>query len=383
MSSPNSAAAVSLGHDSRVDGRLVPSKKVLKYLFVFVLGVSYVIEIKIVGTLTVAEILLLGLLPYLLLWHGKRLAFPLPATILALGMIWGASQMVTDVLRDTPFIDYARGWARVVFLLANFASLYLIINDSGRRLVAFCLGWCVGGILRYLVGIGDFGGEPWKFGVGLPVSLLLTMTAMIPAVRSMRLAPQVILLAVVALNLLFNARSIAAIFFLTFVVVSLQRRLGRSSPGGGASAFSFSRLLLLGVMLLAAAQGLTAIYSRAAGQGLLGEEAQEKFEKQSGTEYPLLLAGRSEILISSQAILESPVVGHGSWAKDAKYRRMFARLKERLSGTPNNPDYLPNDEIPTHSHLFGAWVEAGDIWRRVLVLRTWSRPLRTRCTSLE
>jgi O-antigen ligase len=92
-------------------------------------------------------------------------------------------------------------------------------------------------------------------------------------------------------------------------------------------------------------------------RGILGEEARSKYEWQSMGDYGVLLGGRSEVLSSVIAIKDSPLLGHGSWAKNCKYTDILMEIKRRLGYVPGaeNDDCL----IPAHSIILGAWVEAG------------------------
>jgi O-antigen ligase len=99
------------------------------------------------------------------------------------------------------------------------------------------------------------------------------------------------------------------------------------------------------------------MYDYAAGSGLLGESAQGNYEMQASGKYGLLVGGRSEILVSGRAIFDSPFLGHGSWAKDDKYSSLLMELRRQAGYIGGAGD--EEDLIPTHSHLFGSWVEAG------------------------
>jgi O-antigen ligase len=101
----------------------------------------------------------------------------------------------------------------------------------------------------------------------------------------------------------------------------------------------------------------TLVYSHYAELGAFGEYAQRKLEAQSG-EGGLLLGGRSEILASGQAILDSPLLGHGSWARDPTYAAILADRRAAL-GYKRFQGGRKDDLIPTHSYVFGSWVEAG------------------------
>jgi O-antigen ligase len=100
------------------------------------------------------------------------------------------------------------------------------------------------------------------------------------------------------------------------------------------------------------------------------QEAADILGRQAQGDLGVLLGGRSEILIASQAIMDSPLIGHGSWAKDPHYSYLYAELKFG----PNGGDipFLRNELIPSHSVIFGAWVESGIVgalfWAGVLIL---------------
>ena len=55
--------------------------------------------------------------------------------------------------------------------------------------------------------------------------------------------------------------------------------------------------------------------------------------------------------------MDSPIVGHGSWAQDIHYV-ILNLARQQQQGVHVNID-LSNPLIPTHSHLTGAWVEGG------------------------
>ena len=54
-----------------------------------------------------------------------------------------------------------------------------------------------------------------------------------------------------------------------------------------------------------------------------------------------------------------PIVGHGSWARDIHYVELMVTRLEQAGYDMSRGDPFVDDLIPSHSHLFGAWVEAG------------------------
>ena len=55
-------------------------------------------------------------------------------------------------------------------------------------------------------------------------------------------------------------------------------------------------------------------------------------------------------------MLDSPIIGHGSWARDMKYVYYLQKLRAKLRLTKYR---ITSDLIPAHSFIIGSWVEAG------------------------
>ena len=86
-----------------------------------------------------------------------------------------------------------------------------------------------------------------------------------------------------------------------------------------------------------------------------------------------LVGGRPETLVAIQAIRDSPIIGHGSFAVDPKYLKLKQDIAyENGYSDTDEPEDVAVDAIPTHSHLTMAWVESGIFggifWIYVLVL---------------
>ena len=53
------------------------------------------------------------------------------------------------------------------------------------------------------------------------------------------------------------------------------------------------------------------------------------------------------------------ILGHGSWARDTKYVALLVEQLEEAGYDEQESTALDDNVIPSHSYLFGAWVEAG------------------------
>jgi hypothetical protein len=332
-------------------------------------------EVAIIGRLFVTEIILTGALPFLLLTRGRMLAAPLPRMFMLLALFWLISLVVTDLYRGTPFVDYSRGWSKVTFLTTDFMAIYLLTYGSRQRLILFAVGLAFGSYLTYLLNPSEFAlAQPWKFGIGSATIMLASAAVIWPPIARSPLLPAAIIGALVAVSLFVGSRSLAGIATVTALYILAQQILARRARG--PSGFSAWRSLTFLVVALGISLAFLNIYGVLASEGVLGEDAREKYERQSTGAFGVILGGRTEIFISVQAIMDSPLLGHGSWAKDPRYSELLLELEDL--GYEVDYNAAEQELIPTHSHLFGAYVEAGLlgavfwVWVMFLALRVMS-----------
>lgn len=334
------------------------------------------IEIKLIGRIFLAEILLLLVLFILVPKKGHLLLQKGPRMVLILGVIWLIAQMITDLIRATPFEDFSRGWAKITFLMLNFSAIYLLLVDNVKRIILFTVGLAIGDFLNFYINPSEFAlSAPWKFGLATPTSLLVVLIAQWRLITRIRLLPELLIVTFGGIAIYLGSRSLGGFFILSGLLLYIHHTPKVRNWFTKKRVTSMRTVILLIIMSLSAWGTLT-IYGIAASSGMLGEEAEIKYRQQSG-DYGVLLGGRIEILASSQAIMDSPLIGHGSWAKDPKYRLNLLDL-EKLGYEINEQAILESESnlIPSHSHLFGAWVEAGILgalfwaWIFTLVIRT-------------
>jgi|TARA_Y100000294_G_scaffold160451_1_gene164089 hypothetical protein len=323
------------------------------------------LELNLIGRIFATELLLIGILPIMLLLRGRLLMRRLPLIILGMGLIWLFSQIVTDFAVESTFKDYARGWAKISFTLLNFMAIYLLIAGSRRRLVLFAAGLGIGIILLFIFDPPPFGlSQPWKFGLGFALVYLVGTALQQRTIAQMPFLAPALFLLIGAFFLSQGFRSGSGMAFMTAAY------LFYSGAGPKYRFPSPAKILLLAAFAIMAVFAVLESYEAMVEAGLFGEQAQIILRQQSISQLGVLLGGRSEILIAGQAIMESPFLGHGSWAKSEYYSYLMALLKYGAKG--GEIPFLANDLIPTHSVIFGAWVEAGLLgavfWAMILVI---------------
>lgn len=328
-------------------------------LTTFLVGATGVFIVHVVGDLPVADLLLIPLAPLLVALRPQRLRRKRLALLFVLLGLWLFGEVVSDVYRGAAIHDWMRTDARILFWMIDLATLALLVAGNTRRHVLFLAGFATGSLLQDRLQPNDFTGL-WKFGYATAVTFIVLLVVSYLFHRRKHGVVLFLLLCLATLDLAFNFRSAVMFLFVTavFVLPVVPERIGtwRVLP----VADSGLRIVLLGVLVIAAAGAARAVVMRLASQGMLGQEAMEKNELQARSQLGLFLGARPEILVSSRAVLDSPIVGHGSWAKDTGYAEMYRDLCQRYGLMPDRRDNPDEEElIPTHSHLMDAWVGGG------------------------
>jgi hypothetical protein len=312
------------------------------------------VQFSVGGQLFLPEVVLLLALPFLLDGARRRGVSRISHRAVALGALWLFGLVFTDIYRGTLSHDYLRGWSNIAFLLSNFAALSVLLDGRWRRVMLFGAGLAGGEVLQYYFNPGIYAAAyPWKFGYGGALTLAGVLLASRPAVYRRPAVAAGILIALGVINLQMGFRSLAGVCFLSAFMVMLA---ARSAHGVGQERRALRTFLTLTASVLVGVIVVSA-YGYAAGHGFLGGRAQQKYSAQQGN-LGVVVGGRPEIIAEALAIRDSPIIGHGSWAKGPRYT---AALQDALfqAGYPARHGALSSELIPTHSYLFGAWVDGG------------------------
>lgn len=318
--------------------------------------------IRFVGDLPISEILILGLVFPLFVVYRKRALRSDATRLYMLFGLWLAGQMLTDVYRQTKQVDWMLGDALIVFFAIDTIFFVMLLSGNTRRKFLFLLAYGLGSIaqVRFFpvqMNIDSL----WKFGYSTGVNLLLILASCIFYARKLYLPVLGLCGFAVALNLFFNFRSmvLTPLLAIALVVPVLPEYVGpwKVLPPVGSKR----RLAVLVALALAVGVGAASLVKGLYLAGVFGDEARAKTEQQSKIRGGLLIGGRPEILVSSRAVMDSPILGHGSRAKDFKYIEMLVDVLSAQGMVTSLEDEESGYQgiIPSHSHLMGAWVWAG------------------------
>ena len=321
------------------------------FVLLFLLGLSTIIKIELIGILTLSELILLFISPFVIIKALKfNLSNEFSRKVLLFGLLYLLSLIGTDLLRGTSTFDLQRGWSKVGILLFNFVLLTYLSKLNIKNFSWYFWGSGFGALINTIF-LDKVYGDLWKYGMGPSVSVLGSL-----GIGSLGMSPifgGLIFLSLGMFHLLMNARSLAGFTILSaFLFLIPVTYLNRINP------LHILNLRIVLPMFL----GLSAIYylyDYGAPAGWFGEESKEKYLVQTSNNQNILIGGRSESSSSIEAILDSPIIGHGSWAKNDKYILLFLKAQGVDPSSGAGRAMLETKLIPTHSHLLGAWVEAG------------------------
>ncbi len=284
---------------------------------------------------------------------------------------WLLSQIISDFYNHSPINSAMKGEALIAFFAIDFMALTALIYGNEWRILYFAIGSVVGKALgAYRFG---FANCVWKFDyapVAVPAVFLLACYFYMKKKYWVAAALTVF---ISGINLWQDYRSQALITLVAgamampasaFDITKAWRppllrgtKEVRAEPGNPFNAQTFLVLILVAI----AGFGVSKAYSYFASTGALGDDAQQKYENQARGDLGLLVGGRPETLVSWRAVMDAPILGHGSWAEDRKYTEMLTDLLTQSGykedGPP--PDEGDNYLIPCHSHLMAAWVFSG------------------------
>ncbi len=339
----------------------------------FLIGALCQVHFNVGGQIYPSELALIGLLPFLLSDRGHLLRARVVRTCMALTGLWLGGQVATDIIRGTDFYDYARGWMNIAIYLGVTCSLYLLLHGSRRRFILFALGLALGQFLIPWIAPSGFTEDyPWKFGIGLGVALFAVLAGLWHPVRRFPALAVLPLLAVAAYSLTTGFRSLFGCALISAIFMMAQQLLPRR-PSGARRTHLFLPVAGFGAACMLLGLGSLEIYEYAAEKGYMDERSTATFEKQSQGDFGVLLGGRNAIFSSGPAIADSPIVGHGSKAKNPYYATRVMDMAN-YGYEPALPQNWQTGVIPTHSALLGAWVEAGIlgvffwIWFSLLII---------------
>ena len=325
------------------------------------LGAVAALRVNLVGEIYIGELLALAALPFILL---RRRVDRNVAYVIIIAVLWSIGQLVSDLVNQSDFTSMLKGVLAPLVFAATVCGVTFLFERYPRRIASLLLGVALTLLISVVVQpTPEQIFQPWKWGYGSAVLGIGLVWLSFFKGRSLAVTIGAILV-FSAVCIVENARSLAMIPA-TGLVAYLFWHFPVASPfkrwlTGRFGAFKVVVLVVAATWLLNIA--LTVFFASGVIDPFLAPEVALKYHQQASTEVGLLLAGRSESLILIRAFLDSPLVGHGSWAVDKSgYIEQWVALVYQygISDSQEGGSGLDGSLIPAHSYLLGALVWAG------------------------
>lgn len=312
------------------------------------LPIAASVAVPLGSGLTGFHLVMAGLLPIIAMWHWRR---PSRTVLLLLGG-YVCAQVLSDLANGTP----PESTVAELILFSTFAlpalgMPWLAAGDLARwqRLTGLAMG---GLAVLGLVYVSTLDARTaWKFGLGAPVLLTVTVGLGVLWAKGRRLVAPVVVALLAFVSFYLGFRSLAA-----EALVASMLLLGLTF--WRPTLRSVTVLFALAVSALFVIQ---AGYVWAASSGRLGETEQVRHQRQATTEGGILLTSRPELEISRMLVAQRPLLGYGSDPRLSDEEKVEGRdrLRSMKIGFTSYIRERMLGEFQAHSIIFTAWVRAG------------------------
>lgn len=332
-------------------------------LFLFVLFAGYGPAFGFAGQLRYVEaaLLVIGLFYYDKFFDRVD---PLEWQLSAFFLLTATAQIISNAVNFAPLASSIARVGTYVLLAALIPIVAVLVNRDWRRMLAVVFGYGASYVVQWFIGSSvseTFEQLPWRLGLGAAVTLIvMALYGLMPRAR---FGLTLVLFGIAALHLYLNSRSLAAITVVVAVFCLASTFWGRARPAE-FKARSFVAIIVS--LSLFAYIGPLAIGWMATAQ-LLPDNLVTKNQLQAANSYGFLAAARPDTFTALYAISKRPLLGYGSGVFDGEVFSFYAEVNAasyrdaHLSRSVFKNIYKQDwsQGIPSHSHVFGAWADAG------------------------
>ncbi|MEO6741503.1 MAG: hypothetical protein ABIP20_14745 [Chthoniobacteraceae bacterium] len=317
----------------------IEPRRAIFFAVALLAGLLAQFSVNVVGTLPLAEIVLLVFCGAVVVHTSvtRKLAAPFFREPLFLILVVAqtiafGSYIVSDVCRGTSTNDMIRGWSRMIFLGMDIVAFAYLFRAHASCFIWSTVGLMLGGVLATAMGGAQYDAY-WKFGFGGPATIATFL--IIPFFG--------------------RAVGLALIAALSFLHLSLDYR----STGG----VCLIAAMLLGVQMLPRQfRVLVLIPALVLGTALtFWMNDRQRFDDDArGSRSTVERTAMMEA--ASEAFFESPMIGQGSWFSNSPVMENFQLLRSmgaRLAGVHGYAIETEETNIAIHSQLLVSIAEGG------------------------
>ena len=342
------------------------SKLESRDVFALVIGLCLSIKIRIIGTFSLSEFLLM-----LFYFSTSMKSFKRDSNcrkMIGYAILWLIGTCIANYANNINMMDSFKGIFFLVVFIILIPPVYALFSEKPERILLFFLGMGVSSLYMKYFAQTEQVAEMWNADVYrfyAYASLIAGISYYIYFKGRYSLAI-IIMEAVSIVGLFYASRNL---FLTTTLGAILLIVISKMRGKMDTQINSFRRRIpmylvagLIGVVVV------DVVYEQLAKERILGDDAYYKYVTQSEGGN-LLEGGRAEFFMGLELVRKKPIVGWGSYAKDTwGFRADYAMRHNRIYHDPVS-DY---DYLPAHSWVVGAWMQNGILgaifWFYILIL---------------
>lgn len=300
-----------------------------------VCGISSARAVNLIGEFYLGELLLIQVALFLMLFGRDRSLLDISAfgVFVQTAVLMLAGYIISDIYRDTDPGQFLRGWARVIVLALDFIALAIVVARDRRNLWWFVLGMGIGGIGQLLVrGVPIMSAPGWKFGYATPIVYVVACLCYFLPVKLACIA----FAALGVWNIFMDFRILGAICLLIAAVLWVRANTPEGLNG-------MQLLKLFSACMIAGGIVVAALYA-----------TEEEFgHRREGSN----VGREAGLIVAARGVVESPIVGYGSWPTDPRLVSLFQEQVAEEGQTYG--DSARVQVFTAHSQALQAWIEGG------------------------
>lgn len=298
----------------------------------FICGIASGRVINLIGDIYLGELLIIQLAILVMVFGRSRALIDLPVfgIFVQTAVLMLAGYIISDLYRDTHPGQFLRGWARVILTSLDFIALAVVVAQDKRNLWWFVLGMAVGSIGQLVVrGVPMMSAPGWKFGYSTPILYAIACLCYLLPMRT----AAVIFAGMGVWNIYMDFRIMGGVSLLIAAVLWVRSR----TPDGLSG---YQTLKLIAACLVAGGIVAAALFA-----------TQEEFgQRRAGSN----IGREAGIVVASRGIIESPIVGYGSWPNDPRLSSLYVEQVQEEGREASEAG-----GFSAHSMILQAWVEGG------------------------
>lgn len=332
--------------------------------FVFLVGLCFSINIRLVGIFSLSEFLLLPLaFKY---WNALQVDKN-AKRLRNFAYLWVLGAVIANIVNNIDMFDSIKGIFFLLLFILLMPPIYHLLSDKPERILLFYLGTGISGLISPYVAQDSAIAEM----LAADVYRFYAFAGFLMAIGGFLYFKGKRILAIVLIELisivgLFNA---SRNLFLTSTLGAVVLLIMNGKKGALESKMAVFRKRIGSYFILGfiALMAVDIIYENLAANGTLGEAAYEKYiyQKQSGN---IVKGGRDLTFMGLELVSMKPITGWGSYAKDTwGFRASYSYA--------HGMEYHDTGEIqllPAHSIFVGSWMQNGILgaifWIYVLII---------------